>query len=132
MERKFEIKTMFNAKKPAPEKNSGLSLTVPDHAMSISEIMIRHSRGLSLTQKVPLYHEESELDTIDGRNPATMDIQEVHEELQQIAERLDAEKQRIQDERKRQQKERSAKREQEQRLKWKAEFEAEQEAKNKK
>lgn len=117
--------------KPIPEKTSGISQTIPDHAMSIFEIMQRHSRGMAITQKVPLYHDEAELETETGRNPATMDISEVHDELQSIHERFEETKKKSEEQRKQKQREDSAKREQEQREKWIKEHE-EQKQKNQK
>lgn len=106
------------------EKNNGISKTVPDQTMSIREIMQRHSRGLDIDQKIPLYHDESQLETETGRDPRTMDISEIHDEIQQIAEKFEDKKTELEKQRKQKQIEDSAVREQEQRQKWKEEYEA--------
>lgn len=131
MEHQSRVRNMFSRPERTTEKNNGLSLTVPDHSMSIREIMIRHSRGLSLTSKVPLYHDDDELETADGRNPATMDLVEVQQEMAAISERLEENAMKKKAKRTQQEKDEAAKKEQELRDKWKKEFEEEQKNKQK-
>ena len=69
------------------EKNNGVSQTIPDQTLSITEIMQRHSRGLAIDQRVPNYNTPEEIETSDGRDIRTMDISEVHSEMQEINEK---------------------------------------------
>jgi len=64
------------------ETNTLPSLTIPDQSMSISQILLQHSRGLSYdVGKVPVYEGENvEFNPIDVKK---MDLSERHEILQQ-------------------------------------------------
>lgn len=64
------------------------SKTIPDQALSVREIMLRNQRGVPVTVKEALYHDEKFMEFEDGRNPATMDISEITAELQKIEERI--------------------------------------------
>ena len=110
---------------PQPEPNNGVSQTVPDQTMSIKEIMQRHSRGLAIDQKIPLYHDDEQLATESGRDISTMDISEVHNEMQEINQRLEEKEKQKKENQKKKQQEESAKREQEQRDKWRKEWDEE-------
>ena len=66
-------KTPYNAKPDQGEVNNDPSLTIPDEALSIQEILVRHARGLPTTgQRVPIYLGEDE----EFPDPRKMDISE--------------------------------------------------------
>jgi len=77
------------------EINNDPSETIPDQAMTLSEILRRFASGLPLGgPKVELY-DGGEDDIYDGINPATLDMSERHDmvqnaiqELEEINERL--------------------------------------------
>lgn len=103
--------TQYDKHKVLGEQFKLPSLTRPNEAMSIREIMVRFTRGLPIDQKVPLYEEEQFLPDVKHMDLA--DLQELRESVaqeiqdkkvkldqEQKAARLkaDQEKQRIQDE----------------------------------
>jgi len=58
------------------EKNDGISLTVPNEALSIREIMSRYAAGLPITgMKVPMYHGDT-TEGLDLDNWKKMDLSE--------------------------------------------------------
>lgn len=59
--------------------NTEPSLTVPDMAMSVEEIMQRFTRGQTVTEFEPMYYDE-EIPDIDA-----MDLAELHEYRQELA-----------------------------------------------
>lgn len=79
------IKTPYNAQElpRSYEHPVGPSMTIPDMSMTISEIMNRHSRGLSIDGvKVPIWDDNAEDDFLP--DPRTLDLAE-REELQIMA-----------------------------------------------
>jgi hypothetical protein len=60
------------------EQNYEPSETIPDQTMSILEIMRRFASGLPLGgQRIPEYDGEDDL--LDGVNPKTLDLSEIHQ-----------------------------------------------------
>lgn len=88
----MKFQTPYRVEKPIGESNFGISLTVPDQSMSISELVRRTRAGLPLTgSRVPQYNEDDDftmdphfLDTIDKLEMA-LDNREHLEELRQAA-----------------------------------------------
>lgn len=75
------------------EINNLPSLTIPNEAMSIREIMVRYTRGLPVDQKVPLYEEEQFLP--DVRH---MDLADVQTLKEQVAEDIENKKRKLKEE----------------------------------
>jgi hypothetical protein len=75
----MKIKTPYNAKefKDYGEKNSLPSMTIPNQAMSIPEMIRRYASGLPLGgARVPFYDENPEEDLLGGKNWNTLDLSE--------------------------------------------------------
>lgn len=72
------INTPWNRRQPVGEINSLPSMTIPDQTMSIPEILRRFASGLPLQgNKNPIY--DGEDDILEGIDPRTLDISEIHE-----------------------------------------------------
>ena len=93
----MKIRNIFNAQEfNDNEKNFGPSLTVPDQAMSVRQILERYANGLPLGgSKEPIYEGEDG----DGIDPRRLDLAERQEleiearrELAEIEERLKSKK----------------------------------------
>lgn len=81
-----------------PEKFTQKSMTIPDQAMSIPELIRRYASGLPLGgQRVPLYSEDPETDFLNGRNWETLDISEQHDLMKYAKEEINDINKRIQD-----------------------------------
>ena len=75
----MKFKTQFNANQFSKnyEKNSKPSMTIPDQAMSIPELIRRYASGLPLGgSRVPFYDENPEEDLLGGKNWNTFDLSE--------------------------------------------------------
>lgn len=75
----MKIKTHYNATefKDYGEKNSLPSMTIPNQAMSIPEMIKRYASGLPLGgSRVPFYDENPEEDILGGRNWEKLDLSE--------------------------------------------------------
>ncbi|QGF19321.1 hypothetical protein [Antarctic microvirus CAA_003_V_4] len=86
-----QFKNTTNARQweKTPEVNNSPSLTIPDQTMSINEIVRRFASGLPLGgNRVPEY--DGEDDVLDGINPKTLDMSELHEIRQEFANELKA------------------------------------------
>lgn len=69
------------------EQNLLPSETIPDQSMSLHEIMRRFASGLPLGgQRVPEYDGEDDL--LEGINPKTLDLSEIHQIRIEFAEEL--------------------------------------------
>lgn len=68
---------------PYYEVNEGVSLTVPDQTLTVSQILERYTRGLPLGGKVPIYDEEDTLPDV-----RTLDLAERQELREQYEEEL--------------------------------------------
>ena len=76
---KPKVKTNHNYKEFPMylEKNSLPSMTIPDQAMSIPELIRRYASGLPLGgSRVPFYDEDPENDILGGRDFRTFDLSE--------------------------------------------------------
>ncbi|QGF19333.1 hypothetical protein [Antarctic microvirus COCH21_V_SP_16] len=86
-----QFKNSTNARQweKTPEENNSPSLTIPDQTMSINEIVRRFASGLPLGgNRVPEY--DGEDDVLDGINPKTLDMSELHEIRMEFANELKA------------------------------------------
>jgi len=75
----MKIKTQFNQEEFQKnyEKNTLPSMTIPNQAMSIPELIRRYASGLPLGgSRVPFYDENPEEDLLGGRNWNTFDLSE--------------------------------------------------------
>lgn len=72
------------------EVNNMPGKTIPDQSLTVRQIMQRHTAGVPLNVKTPQFHNEDEIDNYNGKDPRTMDLVELHEELQEIGERQKA------------------------------------------
>lgn len=54
----MKIRNVFNYERLREPKNVGLSETIPDRSMSISEIMLRYARGQPLGGRADTYYDE--------------------------------------------------------------------------
>lgn len=77
---------------PYYEVNEGVSLTVPDQTLTVSQILERYTRGLPLGGKVPIYDEEDTLPDV-----RTLDLAELQELREQYEEELFNIKKRVKD-----------------------------------
>lgn len=81
----MQVRTWFNKPIYKGEKNDMPSMTVPEQAMSIREILDRFSRGLPLGgQRVPVYNGEDD-DLPDLRH---MDLADRQEYMENAADEL--------------------------------------------
>ena len=74
-----KIKTQYNKAefKNDTEVNTLPSMTIPDQAMSIPEMIKRYASGLPLGgARVPMYEENPEQDILGGRSFASFDLSE--------------------------------------------------------
>jgi len=70
--------TQYNPNKVTEETFTNPSLTIPNEALSVREILIRYSRGLPIDERVPIYDEENDL--LDPRKMDLADVQELREQ----------------------------------------------------
>jgi len=69
------------------EINNLPSLTIPDHAMSITEIIRRYASGLPLAgQRIPMY--EGEDDILNGIDIRTLDLSERMDLIEKVSKEL--------------------------------------------
>nr|QJB19327.1 MAG: hypothetical protein [Microvirus sp.] len=68
----------FDAKGVKGEVNTGLSMTVPDQAMTIQELYRRFANGEPLGAEREAYYDEDDLNNYDGLDPIS--IAEMKEE----------------------------------------------------
>jgi hypothetical protein len=79
-----KFNTILNYKEYKGQVNKQKSLTVPDQALSIKEIMNRYARGLPIEQFKPLYDENIDEDSEYIPDPRTMDLADRQEFKEQI------------------------------------------------
>lgn len=90
----MKFQTQYELEKVNKEKNTGISKTVPDHALTIKQIMERHTIGQNIEQKVGKYHDESgedeELIGVEtGQIMEKLDHQEIHEKAIELKQRAE-------------------------------------------
>lgn len=111
-------KTKWDYSPQPPEKN-GKSKTIPDQSKTIREIMIMHSRGImDISTKMPQYHTDEELETLQGIDVRKLDLTEIHDEFDRLGHSLEsaAEKVKAAKEQKRQEEETALKEAEKQRI----------------
>jgi hypothetical protein len=79
-----KFNTILNYKEYKGQVNKQKSLTVPDQALSIKEIMNRFARGLPIEQFKPIYDENIDEDSEYLPDPRTMDLAERQQFKEQI------------------------------------------------
>lgn len=78
----MKIKTPYNQNLFTKkfERNNLPSMTIPDQAMSIPELIRRYASGLPLGgARIPFYDENPEHDLLGGRNWKSFDLSEQNE-----------------------------------------------------
>jgi len=78
--------TQYNPHQVKEETNDSPSLTIPNEALSVREILIRYSRGLPIDERVPIYDEENDL--LDPRKLDLADVQALREQYQEELQNL--------------------------------------------
>lgn len=78
-----KVKTWLNRSEfpTVGEINSGVSMTVPDEALTVKEIISRFSRGLPVGAHIPDFDEEN-----DFPDPRTLDLTELDDYRKQLYE----------------------------------------------
>lgn len=71
-----KFNTILNYKEYKGQVNKQKSLTVPDQAMSIKQIMERFARGLPIEQFKPIYDDNIDEDSEYLPDPRTLDLAE--------------------------------------------------------
>jgi hypothetical protein len=79
-----KFKTILDYKEYKGQVNKQKSLTVPDQAMSIKQIMERFARGLPVEQFKPIYDENIDEESEFLPDPRTMDLADRQEFKEQI------------------------------------------------
>ena len=79
-----KFKTILDYKEYKGQVNKQKSLTVPDQAMSIKQIMERFARGLPVEQLKPIYDENIDEESEFLPDPRTMDLADRQEFKEQI------------------------------------------------
>lgn len=74
------FKNQHNAKPSKGQKITGISMTIPNQAMSVREIMLKHTRGQMIEGAREEIWDGEENDLPD---PRTLDISEIHERLEE-------------------------------------------------
>lgn len=85
----MKIKTMLNAHEfpKKYEQNTKPSMTVPDQALSVREILSRFARGIPVEQHTPIYEDvESPDDFLP--DPRTLDLAERQQYAEMVQEEL--------------------------------------------
>lgn len=84
-----KFNTILNYKEHKGEVNKQKSLTVPDQAMSIKQIMERYARGLPIEQFKPIYDENIDEDSEYIPDPRTMDLADRQQFSEQVLQELE-------------------------------------------
>jgi len=89
---KYKFQTQYNLHPKEKEKNSGISKTIPDHALTIKQIMERHTIGQPIEQREGRYHDESGEDEEQvgfetGEIMEKLDYCDIQERAESLAER---------------------------------------------
>lgn len=88
----MKFQTQYNMQPRQPEKNDGISRTIPDHALTIKQIMERHTIGTPIEQREGRYHDESGEDEEavgfeTGETMEKLDYAEIQERAESLAQR---------------------------------------------
>jgi hypothetical protein len=84
-----KFNTILNYKEYKGQVNKQKSLTIPDQAMTIKQIMERFARGLPVEQFKPVYDENIDEDSEYIPDPRTMDLAERQQFKEQILEEFE-------------------------------------------
>jgi hypothetical protein len=79
-----KFNTILNYKEYKGQVNKQKSLTVPDQALSIKQILERYARGLPIEQFKPIYEQNIDEDSEFIPDPSTMDLADRQEFKEQI------------------------------------------------
>jgi len=85
----MKFKTLINAHEYPKkyEQNNKPSMTVPDQALSVREILLRFARGIPVDQHIPIYEDvESPDDFLP--DPRTLDLAERQQYAEMVQEEL--------------------------------------------
>ena len=82
-----KFKTQWDRKPSKGEPGGGISMTIPDQAMSVRDIMVRHQRGLPISARTPIYETEED-QYYDLPDLSRMELQERMEVIDMVKERL--------------------------------------------
>lgn len=90
MEKKFKIRDWmsYDHESEKYEKNTQKSLTIPDQALSIKEILNRYARGLDVEGFKPIYDDDDITAEDYMPDPRTMDLAERQEYQEQYQNEL--------------------------------------------
>lgn len=88
----MKFQTIYSMEPRVKEPTSGISKTVPDHAMSIKQIMERHTVGMPIEQREGKFHDETgENEEIIGHETGEimerLDFTEIQERAEALAAR---------------------------------------------
>jgi hypothetical protein len=85
----MKIKTMLNAQEFPKnyERNTKPSMTIPDQALSVKDILNRFARGIPVEERTPIYEDvESPDDFLP--DPRTLDLAERQQYAEMVQEEL--------------------------------------------
>lgn len=91
---KPHFQTQYDLEARKPEENNGISKTIPDHALTIKQIMENHTIGSLVEQKQGRYHDETgeseELIGVEtGQIMEKLDHHDIHEKAMELKERAE-------------------------------------------
>jgi hypothetical protein len=87
-----EVTHQWNYKQAEPERNSGLSLTIPNQALTMRQIMDRFARGIPLDGQLTYPFADDEMsddDLFETIQPANLDFAELEVLKQRVKETID-------------------------------------------
>lgn len=98
--------TQYEPNNPIGEINNLPSMTIPNEALSVREILVRYSRGMPIDSKVPMFDEENDL--IDPRKIDLADAQTLREQYQEELEQINERKKKRDEEQRKKDEEKAA------------------------
>ncbi len=81
------IRTRWNLPTSTPEKNSGISMTIPDDHLTIRELLDKHSRGEAINQHI--YDQDAYFNTDIPHISDLTDLEDYSASLKQRHEELE-------------------------------------------
>ncbi len=81
------IRTRWNLPTSTPEKNTQISMTIPDDHLTIQELLDKHSRGEAINQHI--YDQEAYFNTEIPQISDLTDLEDYSESLKQRHEELE-------------------------------------------
>lgn len=76
------IRTRWNLPQSTPEKNTGISMTIPDDHLTIQELLDKHTRGEAINQHI--YDQDSYFNT---EIPVIQDLTDLEDYSQSLKDR---------------------------------------------